>query len=151
MTKPTLPPQLSKKFEENGARIIEIARKYGIFELDLLKAMDEVNALPKVEMTKRTKRDWEQEFDEFIKTIKIESIIVHEELSSVEVSKDYPDQIKQFLAQSLQDQREQMMGEVEEMRKSDVGVVNDWGDSDYGEHYGYNQALDDVLTKLRKE
>ena len=38
----------SKRAEENGEQIIKIARKYGINELDLLKAEDELNALPKL-------------------------------------------------------------------------------------------------------
>lgn len=39
-----------EQLQKNGEEIIKIARKYGIFELDLLKAIDEVNALPKVEL-----------------------------------------------------------------------------------------------------
>ncbi len=39
--------ELSKKIaQETGKRIIQIAKKYGVNELDLLKAVEEVNQLP---------------------------------------------------------------------------------------------------------
>lgn len=48
MTDTKLPETIRKQAQQNGEAIIQIARKYGIHELNLLKAMDEVNALPKI-------------------------------------------------------------------------------------------------------
>ena len=43
-----------KLYQENGKKIIEIAHRYGIHELDLLKAMDEVKSLPTRDLKSRT-------------------------------------------------------------------------------------------------
>lgn len=48
-TMPTIQTDpIRKQAQDNGGKIIEIAHKHGINELDLLKAIDEVKALPKI-------------------------------------------------------------------------------------------------------